>query len=91
VIVCDFYIVTDDRDGIYIGPDQPETPTPAGTATATATAPATVTATATTTVTSLPNTGAGDAPNETSLLWLLALLGPLFGGLMVALRMRNQH
>lgn len=78
-IVCDWYIVSDDFNGVPIGGEQP-TPAPTQTATATATA--------TTTVTSLPNTGSGAAAvsnNAGSGRWVLIPFALVLAGLTIAL------
>lgn len=81
-IVCDWYIFSNDRDGIYIGPGQPETPTPPVTATVTPTSTGTVT------VTTLPSTGSGDPRTSDSIAWLLAPVLLLLGGFTFAYRTR---
>ena len=83
-IVCDWYIFSEERDGIYIGAGEPETPTPTPTATATATA------TATTTVTSLPNTGSGTATTGDSNAWIFAPAALVCAGLFTALHIRRR-
>lgn len=83
-IVCDWYIFSEDGMGVYIGPEQRETPTP------NPSEPAAPTSTATTAVTSLPNTGSGETAHARSNAWLVAPAAMVICGLLFGIRLRNR-